>query len=165
MKKKHVTLLSALLLLALLLAACGTKQTPEGSFVEPSLAPAAEQAKSEADYSSVTSLSKEDVEAFAQKAKDAYLAEDWETLSGMIGYPIVFYPDIECADAASFVAYMQGKHVTKSDAAVMEDEPCTDLVFTGQGIRLGTGQLWLTDRAYMTEGEPDLVIFSVYGFE
>ena len=116
-------------------------------------------------YQSVTAMSQEDVEAFAASVRSAYLDQDWETISGMIRYPITMYPDVEIADAPEFLSYMKGKTVSAGDIAQMEEETCEDMFVNGEGICMGSGQIWLLDENYMESGEPRLQINAVSGIE
>lgn len=116
-------------------------------------------------YSGVTAMPKEDVEAFACKAKEAYLSGDWETLSKMIAYPISLYPDVTANNAEEFLAYASGKTVHPSDYDALGQDDCADMFVNGQGICLGSGQLWLNDLSYMTDNAPDLRVIAVSGLE
>ncbi|GEM_PF-1496548 len=118
---------------------------------------------SDGRYTGVTAMDKESVEAFAASVRQAYLDQDWETISTLISYPINMYPDVKVKNAEEFLAYMKDKTVDESDREEMEDEDCKDLFFNGQGICLGTGQVWLEDPNYMTEEEPVLQIIAVSG--
>ena len=119
-------------------------------------------------YSGVTTLNKAEVEAFASKARQAYLDEDWETLSAMIRYPITMYPDVKVNDAEEFLSYMSDKVVSESDRAAMEEEDCNDLFFNGQGICMASGSVWFLDANFNgveQVGEPLLRIISVSGLD
>ena len=96
-------------------------------------------------YSFVTTLPAKDVEAFAAKARQAYLDEDWQTLSTMIRYPITMYPDVKVNNAEEFLAYMSDKIVSDGDRTAMEEEDCEDLFVNGQGICMATGSIWFLD--------------------
>ena len=52
---------------------------------------------------------------------------------------------------------------TFSDAAraELEQENCHDMFYNGQGLCLGSGQVWLLDPSYMTENEPTIQIISL----
>lgn len=116
-------------------------------------------------YSAVTAMPKEKVEDFACKAKEAYLSADWETLSEMIAYPISLYPDETANNAEEFLAYAKGKTAHPSDADALGQDDCADMFFNGQGICLGSGQLWLNDANYMTDKAPDLRVIAISGLE
>ena len=138
------------------------KETPgENEFVFEKTVPVA-------DYSGVTTMDNDGVEAFAQAAKMAYLEADWETLSTMIAYPITLYPDHQIEAPEAFVEYMNGKAPTAEDAAEMEREDCKALFANGQGICLGSGQIWFLDVNFdgvEQVDEPLLKIIAVSGVE
>ena len=119
-------------------------------------------------YSGVTTLNKTEVEAFAAKARQAYLDEDWKTISTMIRYPITMYPDVKVNNAEEFLSYMSDKVVSDGDRAAMEEEDCNDLFFNGQGICLATGSVWFLDVNFDGVEQVDaplLRIISVSGLE
>ena len=96
-------------------------------------------------YSFVTTLSAQEVEAFALQARQAYLEQDWETLSGMIRYPVTLYPDVKVNDTEEFFDYVNGKSFAKEDLANMEEETCKNMFANGQGICMGAGEIWFLD--------------------
>lgn len=49
---------------------------------------------------------------------------------------------------------MKDKTVHESDRQAMMDEDCLDMFVNGQGICMGSGQVWLNDPNYMTDAEP-----------
>lgn len=133
-------------------------------FAEP--ASIAELPDGDADYySGVTAMPKAEVEAFAAKAKEAYLAADWETLSEMIAFPISLGLDGAANNAEEFLAYTKGKTLQQGDCDALGQDDCADLFYNGQGICLGSGQLWLNDLNYMTDNAPDLRVIAISGLE
>lgn len=143
-----------------------TAAAPEEEPSEPTPPPAPEAEPSAEDaeyYSGVTAMPKADVEEIARSVRQAYLDQDWPSIAGRIRYPITMYPDVEIQNPDGFLEYMNGKTVHESDAAVMEEETCTDMFFNGQGICMGSGQIWLLDPSYMTDEEPTLQIIAVSG--
>ncbi|MBQ4186484.1 MAG: hypothetical protein II642_01245 [Firmicutes bacterium] len=115
-------------------------------------------------YQTVTSIEKSEVEAFAMIARDAYLAEDWETLADMIYYPIIMYPEeIELADKEEFLDYMSDKTVDESDREAMEREDCVDMFIHREQIGLGEGEIWITDYSELSGEEPKLEIITING--
>ena len=114
-------------------------------------------------YSGVTAMEKEIVEAFAENARDAYLEEDWETIADLIGYPVTMYPNETIKNADEFLNYMKGKHVSASDMLQMKNETCRDMFYNGEGICMGSGQIWFADVNYMTDQAPHLRIIAVSG--
>ena len=114
-------------------------------------------------YASVTAMEKSEVESLTATVREAYLAEDWATIAGLIRYPISMYPDVKVGSGEEFLAYMNGKTVHESDRAAMEAESCRDMFFNGQGICLGDGEIWMNDIHYMTDETPELEIVAVSG--
>lgn len=126
----------------------------------------AENAAAEEDpdyYSPVTAMEKSEVERLAAAVREAYLAEDWAAIAGMIRYPINMYPDVKVNNAEEFLAYMDGKTVHECDRTVMEAESCRNMFFNGQGICFGDGEIWMNDIHYMTDEPPVLEIVAVSG--
>ncbi len=124
-------------------AADTTEAAADTTEAAPEEAPA-EEATTGGDYSMVTNLDTASVESICSQARTAYMNGDWATLSGLIAYPITMYPDVVCNNSDEFIAYMDGKHVDDSDMAEIEKETCKDMFQNGQGICLGTGQIWLS---------------------
>ena len=120
--------------------------------------------ESTADYSGVTAMDAADVEAFAAQMKDAYLNADWATIAKHVRYPVIVN-GASVEDEAGLLAALEGKGISDADRAAMEQEPCTDLFFNGQGICLGDGELWLLDPNYMTDETPVLQVITISGVE
>ncbi|MBP5262538.1 MAG: hypothetical protein J6Z43_10490 [Clostridiales bacterium] len=114
-------------------------------------------------YSAVTAMGRLEVEAFAADMRQAYLDGDWETIAINIRYPITMYPDVRISNTAEFLEYVKDKTVAPEDAEWMRKDTCTDMFMNGEGICLGTGQLWLNDSNYMTSAHPNLKIIAVSG--
>ena len=110
-------------------------------------------------------MTKEMVEIYAATARRAYLAEDWNALSSMIRYPITLAPDLTLTTKDEFLLYMSDKTVTAQDAAAMREETCSDMFVNGQGICMGSGQIWFLDVNYMTGNAPLLQVIPLSGFE
>ena len=114
-------------------------------------------------YTGVTALDKFKVETEVGFAvRTAYLDENWYELADMIRYPIAIN-GTELADADAFLDYMKDKTVHESDRQAMMDEDCPDMFVNGQGICMGSGQVWLNDPNYMTDAEPQLQIIAISG--
>ena len=118
------------------------------------------------NYSGVTTLEAPKVEAFAAWVRQLYLNEDWDAIAQMISYPITMYPDVEINDADAFVTFMSDKTISESDIEAMSAENCMGMMSNGEGICMGSGQIWLRDIAFdgiEQNGEPDLCIIAVSG--
>lgn len=94
--------------------------------------------------------------------RQAYLEEKWYALADMIRYPITINETV-LADADAFLEYMEDKTVHESDRQAMMDEDLLDMFVNGQGICMGSGQVWLNDPNYMTDQEPELQIIAISG--
>lgn len=124
---------------------------------------AAPAAEDDGYYSGFTAMPRAELEAFAAQVKQAYLAQDWETIAGWVRYLITLYPDVKVQNEQELLAYMDGKTVNPSDAAALGEESCTDMFYNGQGLCLGSGQVWLLDESYMTDEAPQLYIIALSG--
>ncbi len=120
---------------------------------------------SDADhYASLTNMDARDVDSFAKMVKGFYLAEDWESLATVMHYPARVNPDALLEDETAFLAYMADKHVTDDGREAMMAEDCHNMFVNGEGICMGSGQLWLWDSGFDVitgEGEPQLVVFAI----
>ena len=123
----------------------------------------AETASADADhYSFATAMSKTAVEDVCTYVKQVYLDEDWRSIAGMIKYPITINNNT-LNNADEFRTYMEGKKIHESDRKAMEEETVKDMFVNGQGICMGSGQVWLNDPNYMTDEEPTLQIIAISG--
>ena len=114
-------------------------------------------------YASVTAMDKFQVETVvAFNVRTAYLGQNWYALADMIRYPITIN-GTELADADAFLGYMIDKTVSESDRDAMLQEDFLDMFVNGQGICMGSGQIWLNDPNYMTDEEPTLQIIAISG--
>ena len=114
-------------------------------------------------YTGVTAMDKFKVETEAGFAvRTAYLDENWYALADMIRYPIAIN-GTELGDADAFLEYMKDKTVHESDRQAMMDEDLLDMFVNGEGICMGSGQVWLNDPNYMTDAEPQLQIIAISG--
>ena len=112
-------------------------------------------------YKVCTNADKKTVEDFAAKARDAYVNGDWETLSGMILYPINLAEGVTAEDNYAFMDYMNSKKVTDADKKEMEAETCQDMFARDQGICLGSGQIWIGENVE----DSKLYVISISGLE
>ena len=113
-------------------------------------------------YSGLSAMDKAALEEIAWQARTAVLEGDWAAVSGMIRYPIVIN-GTELADAEAFLRFMSDKTLHESDREALEQENCRDMFYNGQGLCLGDGEVWMIDPGYMTDEEPQLLIFAFNG--
>ena len=115
-------------------------------------------------YSANTALGKAEVEKFCAMIRDAYLDGDWETLSKYARYPAKVNGQ-EFKDADAYLKYLKGRKPLADSVKAMKEESCKDMMFTGQGVCLASGLVWVIDDSYLTDKEPKLQIFSMCGIE
>lgn len=114
-------------------------------------------------YAPVTAMDKAKVETVVGfNVRTWYLSENWYAMADMIRYPITIN-DTTLADADAFLGYMIDKTVSESDREAMLEEDFLDMFVNGQGICMGSGQIWLNDPNYGTDAEPTLEIIAVSG--
>ena len=82
----------------------------------------------------------------------------------MIRYPITIN-GTELSDSEAFLEFMKDKTVCESDRNAMMDEDLLDMFVNGEGICMGSGQIWLNDLNYMTDEDPQLQIIAISGIE
>lgn len=115
-------------------------------------------------YGPVTALSVDQVESMAAQVRTAYLNQDWAAVADVIRYPITV-DKTELKDRDAFLRFMSTATVAEEDRKAMEEEDCRDMFVNGQGICMGSGQIWLNDQNYMTDQEPDLKIIALSGIK
>ena len=114
-------------------------------------------------YAPVTAMDKFHVETVVGfNVRTYYLSENWYAMADMIRYPITIN-GTELTDADAFLGYMIDKTVSESDRDTMMEEDLLDMFVNGQGICMGSGQIWLNDPNYMTDKEPVLQIIAISG--
>ncbi len=114
-------------------------------------------------YAPVTAMDKFQVETVVGfNVRSCYLSENWYAMADMIRYPITIN-GVELADADAFLGYMTDKTISESDRDAMLEEDLLDMFVNGQGICMGSGQVWLSDPNYMTGEEPVLEIIAISG--
>ena len=104
-------------------------------------------------YASVTAMDKAQVET---------LSADWFAMAELIRYPITIN-GTELADADAFLGYMMDKTVSESDREAMMAETSLDMYVDNQGIRMGDGQIWLSDPNFGTGAAPVLEVIAING--
>ena len=115
-------------------------------------------------YTMVTAMSADQVEKLAAQIRMAYLNKDWSAIADLIDYPITI-DKTELKDKDAFLRFMGTAAVAEGDRMAMEEEDCRDLFVNGQGICMGSGQVWLNDKNYMTDKSPELKIITLSGIE
>lgn len=126
-------------------------------------APAEDEGSGDKDYySAFSAMNKADIEKTADTIRKLYLAEDWEGIKKYVKYP-VNVSGAEVKNEAEFDKYIKGKKVYADDRKAMEDEDCKDMFFNGQGLCLGSGEVWLLDSSYMTDETPEIHIKTISG--
>ena len=114
-------------------------------------------------YAPVTAMDKFQVETVVGfNVRTWYLSENWYAMADMIRYPIEIN-GTELPDADAFLGYMIDKTISESDRDAMMEEDFLDMFVNGQGICMGSGQIWLSDPNYMTDAEPTLQIIAING--
>jgi hypothetical protein len=114
-------------------------------------------------YASVTAMDKARIETvIGFNIRTAYLSENWQVLADMIRYPITIN-GTELADADAFLGYMIEKTVSESDRNAMIEEDTLDMFVNAEGIRMGDGEIWLSDPTFGTGAEPVLEIVAING--
>ena len=145
-----------------------TEQTETAESAEQTAQQSSETAQTgsgdEDHYSFVTAMNATTVEDVCTYVKQVYLDEDWKSIAGMIKYPITIN-NKTLNNADEFRTYMDGKKIHDSDRKAMEEENVKDMFVNGQGICMGSGQIWLNDPNYMTDEEPTLQIIAINGIE
>ena len=115
-------------------------------------------------YSGFSAMDKASIEENADKIRKAYLAEDWDSLKGLVIYPVTIN-GATVENEETFIKYMKDKKVSSDSRKAMEEENCHDMFYNGQGLCLGSGQVWLLDPSYMTDETPVIKIKTIQGLE
>ena len=96
-----------------------------------------------ADYYSVcTNYSKSEVEQFAKEVRELIIAEDWESLSECVVYPITI-AGVTYEDSTSFLAAPFEAHLDEDSIEAIHNESCTDMFCNYAGIMMGNGEVWI----------------------
>ena len=152
MKRTIILVMTILTALSLLfVSACGKapaeeKETPEATASAAQATPAASETQT------------------AAEVKQLFLQKDWETLSGMMDYPVRLFGETDANNKEEFLAAMNGHEFPDSSFKAMENEPCDDLFANGQGIMLADGLIWFRDVNYdgiTQNGTPSFKIITV----
>jgi hypothetical protein len=113
-------------------------------------------------YIAFSAMSKSGIEENADKIRKLYLAEDWEGMKTMIRYPVMIN-GASVENEEEYLKVMKGKKISEDSRKAMEAETCKNMFFNGQGLCLGSGQVWLLDPSYMTENTPEIKIKTIQG--
>lgn len=172
--KRRFCLILMLMITTAMFAGCGSKEqaAPAATAENEVFVSAFETTETEAQtelsaddsdyYALVSEMDKLTIENYCAIIREAYLNEDWEAISVNIRYPI-FINEKEIKNEKAFLAYMKDKTIHESDRAEMESETCKDMFVNGEGICLGSGQIWVQAPSYMTDEYPTLEIIAISG--
>lgn len=117
-------------------------------------------AVSEDYYEVATSLSADEVEAFALDIKEEILSGDWTTLSEKIAYPITI-DGITLNGSSDFLELDINGNVNQEFVDGINAESCREMFCNYQGIMMGeTGQIWFTS---VEGGSGELKIIGING--
>ena len=172
MKRTIILIMTILTALSLLfVSACGKAPAADPASEEPASsaetpAASAQQTAQEEEpyYGIATTAPRADVEKFAAEVKQLFLQKDWETLSGMMDYPVRLFGETDANNKEEFLAAMNGHEFPDSSFQAMENEPCNDLFANGQGIMLADGLIWFRDVNFdgiTQNGTPSFKIITV----
>lgn len=115
-------------------------------------------------YQAFSAMDKSSIEETADKIRKAYLAEDWDSLKELVAYPVMIN-GAAVENEETFIKYMKDKKVSSDARKAMEEENCRDMFYNGQGLCMGSGQVWLLDPSYMTDETPVIKIKTIQGLE
>ena len=115
-------------------------------------------------YQAFSAMSKSEIEATADSIRKAYLDEDWESLKSLIAYPVMIN-GTAVENEEKFLKVMKNKKISSDSRQAMEEEDCRDMFYNGQGLCLGSGQVWLIDPSYMTDETPVIKIKTIQGLK
>lgn len=133
---------------------------------------------SEADnylYKDVTSATTKEVEAFAEKIKSAYIANNLDAIANMISYPIYMSDDgsffsksgaKKINNKEEFLEEVNGKKISDECIDIMKETGYSDIwAKPSSGISFCSGIIWFTDENFdgvsmKTIGEPSFKIIS-----
>ena len=68
-------------------------------------------------------------------------------------------------DEKTYDKVIKGKKVIAESRQAIEEENCHDMFYNGQGICLGSGQIWLNDYSYMKDKAPELRVKTIQGID
>lgn len=115
---------------------------PAGSTQTETTLQAPEEAQNKDYYSVCTNYSKSEVEQFAKEVRELIIAEDWESLSECVVYPITI-AGVTYEDSTSFLAAPFEAHMDEDSIEAIHNESCTDMFCNYAGIMMGNGEVWI----------------------
>lgn len=96
------------------------------------------------DYTMVTDIPAEEVEAFAASVRQNILEGDWEEFAKKINYPVTIY-DRQVGNEGGLVGLML-RNVVKDDfVEEISQESCNQMFCNWQGICMADGRIWIND--------------------
>ena len=115
---------------------------PAGSTPTETTLQAPEENQSVDYYSVCTNFSKSEVEQFAKEVRELILAEDWESLTEYVVYPITM-AGVTYEDSTSFLTAPFGTQLDEDSMESIRNESCTDMFCNYAGIMMGNGEVWI----------------------
>lgn len=95
-------------------------------------------------YSSVTGLSKAEVESFALKVRRSILSHDWQTLARYVNFPVTVN-GVECADIGALLSAAPELLADEDLVAALVSETCEELPCGGSDITMAGGRVRIVD--------------------
>ncbi|RGY97735.1 immunoglobulin-like domain-containing protein [Clostridium sp. AM58-1XD] len=96
-------------------------------------------------YSAATDIPGAEVEEFARKVKQQFLAHDWKALSEEIAFPITI-DDVTYHDSSEFLAAELDEKLNQYFFVELDEESCRNMFSNWQGIMMGaTGRVWIAE--------------------
>ena len=115
---------------------------PAGSTPTETTLQAPEENQSVDYYSVCTNFSKSEVEQFAKEVRECILAEDWESLTEYVVYPITM-AGVTYEDSTSFLTAPFGTQLDEDSMESIRNERCTNMFCNYAGIMMGNGEVWI----------------------
>lgn len=96
------------------------------------------------DYSLVTELPAEEVEAFAAEIRQNVVDGNWENFAQKVNYPLPVY-EREIRNAEKLMDLTTQFRVQESFVERIGQETCVRMYSSGQGIRMADGRIWINE--------------------
>lgn len=113
-------------------------ETPETEEPEP------EETSAETSYTACSAYSKEEIEAFAAKVRQAVLDKDWDTLAQNTVYAIAVGSQT-FLEESEFAAADWDSILSEDFIQAIEKESCQDMFNNFDGVMMGDGQIWFNE--------------------